>query len=495
MADRQRNRARDVDIAFIIGDLISAAVAKRRRPSWLHQDGRKCNQGVANRRCRSYAFKIKVIEDYERYNKQLPDYRHHVASVVADLHDITKDQVNVWVKRKASIYEHGGTDRRDKRRHLTRMRHKKGMFAVEEEIVFNKFQELRKQGRQIGPKYLRSLMRREVNKIAQDDSLPYQRRMMAKTFRGGTSWLFRFAKRWKVTLRRKTNVKKVPIQERAKKIKRWMALFRIWLSSFQELEGYNEATSIFPAACRWSLDQVPAGLYDPKSTYEHIGAERVHIASNGAADSHRFCTLQICIRNKIDEALPRFGQPRLCICFRGTGQRVSDEEKKAYHPDVVVMWQRKAWYDAATCNKWIAEYALHEIRKADLVAGQRHLILCDNLAGQTKRSNPTFSKLLHQHCACDVFNLLAGDSCCCCCCRYCSVMLLWTGCTDEIQVVDAGFGALVKRHTEDVQMEWIQNDDNFTEWTGKNLSASRKRVLSTLWYGEGYERACCRSLP
>ena len=74
-------------------------------------------------------------------------------------------------------------------------------------------------------------------------------------------------------------------------------------------------------------------------------------------------------------------------------------------------------------------------------------------------------------------------------------MLLWTGCTDEIQVVDAGFGALVKRHTEDVQMEWLQNDDNFKEWTGKNLSASRKRVLSTLWYGEGYERACCRSLP
>ena len=64
------------------------------------------------------------------------------------------------------------------------------------------------------------------------------------------------------------------------------------------------------------------------------------------------------------------------------------------------------------------------------------------------------------------------------------------GCTDEIQVVDAGLGALVKRKTEEVQQEWIQDDKNWEEWTGPNLSASRKRVLTTLWFGEGYERAC-----
>ena len=44
-----------------------------------------------------------------------------------------------------------------------------------------------------------------------------------------------------------------------------------------------------------------------------------------------------------------------------------------------------------------------------LVAGERHLILCDNLAGQTKRSNPTFGKLLDEHCKATAFNLLAGD--------------------------------------------------------------------------------------
>ena len=135
------------------------------------------------------------------------------------------------------------------------------------------------------------------------------------------------------------------------------------------------------------------------------------------------------------------------------------------------MWQPKAWYDSATCNRWVNEYAIDEILKSDLEPGTRHLILADNLGGQTKKTNPQFAKLLDKNCSADLWNLLAG-------------------CTDEIQVVDAGFGALTKRCTEDVQMEWLQCNRNWAEWTGPNLSASRKRVLCTLWYGEGYERAC-----
>ena len=135
------------------------------------------------------------------------------------------------------------------------------------------------------------------------------------------------------------------------------------------------------------------------------------------------------------------------------------------------MWQPKAWYDSKTCNQWVVDYAVDEILKTDLSRGQRHLVLCDNLGGQTKKTNPKFAKLLLDLCGADVWNLLAG-------------------CTDEIQVVDAGFGALTKRCTEEVQMEWMHDDENWAEWTGDNLSASRKRVLMTHWYGEGYDRAC-----
>lgn len=68
--------------------------------------------------------------------------------------------------------------------------------------------------------------------------------------------------------------------------------------------------------------------------------------------------------------------------------------------------------------------------------------------------------------------------------------MLIAGCTDEIQVVDAGLGALIKRYYDDVVQEWFNVDRNWEEWTGANMTASRKRVLTTHWYGEGYNRAC-----
>ena len=218
---------------------------------------------------------------------------------------------------------------------------------------------------------------------------------------------------------------------------------------------------------------MPAGQFDPTSTYEEKGAHRVAIASNDAFDKHRWCTLQILLRNRKDPSLPRHGQPELCICFRGTGIRISAEEQAQYHPDMIVLFQRKAWFDAATCNKWVLDVAARSILKSDLKPGQRHLVLADNLSGQTKKCNPTFTKLLDSVCSADMWNLLAGN-------------------TDEIQVVDAGFGRLVKRETEEVVDEWLKVEENFAEWSDGRMSASRKRVLFTHWYATGYERACAQ---
>ena len=50
---------------------------------------------------------------------------------------------------------------------------------------------------------------------------------------------------------------------------------------------------------RWSLDQVPAGFFSPKRTYEFQGAKRVHIAANESADNHRECTLQVCAEDRL----------------------------------------------------------------------------------------------------------------------------------------------------------------------------------------------------
>ena len=95
-------------------------------------------------------------------------------------------------------------------------------------------------------------------------------------------------------------------------------------------------------------------------------------------------------------------------------------------------------------------------------------MLCDNLGGQT---TDEFKNILLKHAGATVHALLAGN-------------------TDEIQVVDAGFGACIKRHKEQVESEWLEIDENWARWSGGRLTAGERRVLMTQWYGEAYERAC-----
>lgn len=454
-----RERARDTNIAFIIGDMLTEVI-RVGKPTKKKADGRKKCKGAARRLQRSYDFKRKVLMEFERVQQQHPDLEGMHSTVVADEFAISRSQVTDWYRNKDEIYKaaHGTATRKN-----SRIRKKRGRFHEEESTVHKAFLEKRKKGQKVGPRWLKQAMLREVNKRSD---------IAAKVFRARPGWLRRFAKRWSLSLRRKTNVKRVPIGERVPKIKRWFAIFRLQLLSFTEQRGYSKKFSVYPAACRWSLDQVPAGLYDPRQTYETTGADRVHIASNGSADSHRFATLQVLLRNRVIPSLPRRGQPRLCVCFRGKGlAKAVLEEAALYHPDVVVQFQPKAWYDSALCNKWVVDYAMKEVLKSELKPGQRHLILGDNLGGQTKKCNPQFATLLSKHCSADFWNLLAG-------------------CTDEIQVVDAGFGALTKRIAEEVQQEWLDKDENWAEWTDHTLSASRRRVLLTWWYGEAYDRAC-----
>jgi hypothetical protein len=114
--------------------------------------------------------------------------------------------------------------------------------------------------------------------------------------------------------------------------------------------------------------------------------------------------------------------------------------------------------------KWCAIAALNILKKED----GPHLLLCDNLDSQT---TPEFKAYLLEHCNCYVHNLVAGN-------------------TDEIQVVDAGFGRLIKHYANEAASEWLDNDANWKKWTSDDLAAWERRVLMTEWYGKGYEEAC-----
>ena len=104
--------------------------------------------------------------------------------------------------------------------------------------------------------------------------------------------------------------------------------------------------------------------------------------------------------------------------------------------------------------------AKDDILERDAELGKRQLLNCVNLSSQTFKTNPQFSKVLGDLCNCDVFNGCVGN-------------------TDEIQVVDAGVGGLLKRFAEEIQTQWLDTHDNWNEWQEASLCAGRTRVLLT----------------
>ena len=470
MSEKQRDKEIEVQVRWCIGDIIkelektevpiTIIAGRSGKPLRYRKNGevdkRSYGRGAQTRQGRSQAFKYKIILRVDTLKAEYPEFNSECAELVADQYNIDKSQVYRWIKQREQIKKNALS----KNKNQQRDRKQKGRFARAEAEVFMQFKACRAVGKRVGPSWLKQAARREVRKAYAGTPMQEE----SKLFGAKTGWITRFCSRWKICLRRKTNVKRTPIEERVGKIRRYFALFRVRLCSFRGKPGYDVKWSLWPMKNRWSLDQVPAGFFAPTSTYELKGARRVHIASNGSADSHRECTLQVCIRAYKNSSLPRHGQPKLVIAFKGKGKRISDVEKNQYNENVIVMWDPKAWYNSKMCNEWATLAALEIVKKSE----GPHLILADNLHGQTTEE---FKSILKKN----------SDA---------TLHLLLAGCTDEIQVVDAGFGALIKHYAQEVSDEWLMEDVNWQEWCGTSLSASRRRVLLTNWYGEGYVRAC-----
>lgn len=46
------------------------------------------------------------------------------------------------------------------------------------------------------------------------------------------------------------------------------------------------------------------------------------------------------------------------VVFRGTGKRISPQEREQYHPDIHVDFQPKAWVDAPVLQRFSDKYVL-----------------------------------------------------------------------------------------------------------------------------------------
>ena len=293
----------------------------------------------------------------------------------------------------------------------------------------------------------------------------------ADKFKGSYGWLWRFARRFGVSLRRINNHKHQHVSVRLPRIKRWHARLRRRLS-----KGHN----LDPVWGRWlpknrlSIDQVPCNLREgSKCTYEDKGASRVWLAGCKQDDGKRFCTLQIIARGENgDPSLPRRGQPKIGVIFRGQGKRISNEEKASWHPDVHVRFQPKAWADTDYCEAH-AGFEMVEATRDARSRNEQSVAFFDNLHGQTTVEHEKFL-LLKARC---VRHLLPG------------------GVTAEIQLIDDGVGYAVKSEMGQALDRWLEEDDNLDLWTGEGENVMpmwKKRVLITQLLATAWETVCER---
>ena len=195
-----------------------------------------------------------------------------------------------------------------------------------------------------------------------------------------------------------------------------------------------------------------AFVNDLNRTYDEVGSKEVWISQAGeGAWEKRMCTLNLCFHPN-----PKEAQPRAAIIFRGQGLRISDSERAAWHKDIDVSFNAKAWAN----DEWCLEHIPKQLAPCvPGVRGEEALLICDNLSGQCSDEFRKTMKTKHN-------------------------VLVWNlppGTTDITQPVDSGYGRAVKRLIGAALCKWLENEANMEKWETGKISASNRRVLLTIW--------------
>lgn len=388
-----------------------------------------------------------------KWHRQMSELRRAVTHGTAHLKRTQKDKNGKIIALKSAAARrmtlHGGRGAK---------------YAAAEEELYKQFKDQRALGKRVNERWLCVSMKKILREVYGD--------FAADEFRASYGWVWRFAARFNISLRRATNHKHQSVAERLPKIKRWLARLRLRLNEGPEHRKHPVWGRWLPCN-RLSVDQVPCNFREgARATYDTIGVDRVWLAGTKADDGKRFCTLQIVARAANGPASrPRHGQPKLGIIFRGQGKRISQQERNQWHRDVHVRFQPKAWADAEYCELHAREEMAEATEEARL-RGEESVVFYDNLHGQTTDEHERALK------------------------RNRAVRhLLPSGVTSEIQLIDDGIGYAVKNEMGHALDKWLEEGNNLSRWTGEGtdgLAMWEKRVLITNIAAEAWEAVSSR---
>ena len=182
-----------------------------------------------------------------------------------------------------------------------------------------------------------------------------------------------------LALRRRTNNKKYSAIERKPYVLGLLwKIRRLKKSARSDQSPSDLVHGRFTPRQTWNVDQVPLDEDEKDTrTYEQKGASDVYVKSANPSNSgvSRFGTMQVLVR--AENPQPQ----KIAVIFFGKGQRIKNQEKRAYHKNVDVYFQPRAWADGDFCIKWALKTFKNEVSRAD-VAGGQHILWMDNLSSQ-----------------------------------------------------------------------------------------------------------------
>ena len=206
--------------------------------------------------------------------------------------------------------------------------------------------------------------------------------------------------------------------------------------------------------CVANVDQTPLPFtFTNGSTYESKGASTVWVQGGNSGLDKRQCTVQLTI---FADGIPRV---KPLVIFRGTGKRITFQEKLKYDKRVSVCFQENAWCDEAVMIRWVK----HQWKPC--IEGPTMLCLDQHKAQKT----PSIEGLLSSECET-------------------TAILIPPGCTSLVQPLDVVVNAPFKRLVDDLATSHMQ--ENLDDYVHGNFSAKQRRILLTAWIGEAWEKTC-----
>jgi transposase-like protein len=432
-----------------------APVAKRQRAVPVHEDGRKRNRGAKKRHQYSFETKAEILHQCEELMEEGATAEH-----VADSVGVSASLLSKWRKQAEAIYTAAGDDlSKSLSKHALKSCAGTARYPAMEAKLIADIRRLSASGRHLSIRWLvtraRALFKAEYSDT-QD------------VFLASRSWRRRFARRHGLTRLAVSNTKSKSVAERLPAVQQFHQRLALLISApppapsddDDELPPLIDAHwGRFLPSHRFNLDQVGLpfiGALGP--TFEFIGTPKVQVKTQAEGLSKRQATIQLCFGPTPRGAVNN----KISVIFRGTGKRICAAEIHAYDPRVVVQFQPKAWMDRVVAQDWLER--VWEPLVGSLPSDGETLLFLDNLDA---------------HCRGDFLPRLRRTGA--------LARFFPPSCTDIVQPVDAGAGALmIKLYTAE-QDKWLDIEENLELWESAKISASQRRVLMTRWLGEAWD--------